>query len=127
MVPCKELHTKSPCSISSFLNHSTMLYLLSILLFVFVYSTENTSNFSCSTSDFLLLLVFLQTVPELEASHIENYLLGTNGEGGIFSLLRLNYSLHSSSQGQWDCLTKGLPRGGETLYNTIKSCTSRDL
>lgn len=45
------------------------------------------------------LALFFRTVFKLEASHIENYSLGTNGEAGIFSFLWLNYSLRSSIQG----------------------------
>lgn len=100
----QDLNTKSSLSIS--LNHSLF----------FFYS------FCTSCSPLLSFCVFLLTVSELEASHVENYSSGTNGEGGIFSFLWLNYSLHSSIHGPAGLLNKRINlRLGKPSHTTKTS------
>lgn len=100
----QDLNTKSSLSVS--LNHS--------LSFFYCFCT--------SCSPLLYFCVFLRTVSELEASHIENYSLGTNGEGGIFSFLWLNYSLHSSIHGPAGLLNKRITlRLGKPSHTTKTS------
>lgn len=64
------------------------------VVFFWTLPTANSSGRTSASPS-----VFFRTVFTLEASHIENYSLGTNGEAGIFSVLWLNYSLRSSIQG----------------------------
>lgn len=107
------------------LSSLTALFLSCPLSSFHIFAVNTTYSFGCSSSSTSALSLHPPS-PCLLASHIQNYSLGTNGEG-IFSFLWLNYSLLSSILWTSGLAFTGLLTGGETLTKKQKLINCKAL